>query len=71
LWALCAAVAGVLGSALYEPVWTSAIHSRVDFGLALAAFGLLVYGRQSQVLVVAIAAVANWLLALCLVFIPS
>lgn len=59
-----AAVVGVLGAALYDPVWTSAIHSRVDFGLALAAFGLLVYGRQSPVLVVALAAVAGWLLAL-------
>ncbi|ABD70536.1 Chromate transporter [Rhodoferax ferrireducens T118] len=59
-----AAVVGVLGAALYDPVWTSAIHSRGDFGLALAAFGLLVYGRQSPVLVVAFAAAAGWLLAL-------
>jgi chromate transporter len=58
-----AAVVGVLAAALYDPVWTSAIHSRADFGLALAAFGLLVYGRQSPVLVVALAAVAGWLLA--------
>lgn len=59
-----AAVVGVLGAALYDPVWTSAIHSRGDFGLALAAFGLLAYGRQSPVLVVALAAAAGWLLAL-------
>lgn len=59
-----AAVVGVLAAALYEPVWISAIHSRADFGLALAAFGLLVYGRQSPVLVVALAALAGWLLAL-------
>jgi chromate transporter len=59
-----AAVVGVLGAALYDPVWTSAIHSRGDFGLALAAFGLLVYGRQSPVLVVAFAAAAGWLLTL-------
>lgn len=59
-----AAVVGVLAAALYDPVWTSAIHSRADFGLALAAFGLLVYGRQSPVLVVALAAMAGWLLAL-------
>ena len=37
-----AAVVGVLVAALYDPVWTSAIHSKADFGLALAAFGLLV-----------------------------
>jgi chromate transporter len=56
-----AAVVGVLGAALYDPVWTSAIHSRADFGLALAAFGLLVYARLSPVLVVALAALAGWL----------
>lgn len=59
-----AAVVGVLGAALYDPVWTSAIHSRADFGLALAAFGLLVYARLSPVLVVMLAALAGWLLAL-------
>ncbi len=58
-----AAVVGVLGAALYDPVWTSAIGSRADFALALGAFGLLVYGRQPPVLVVALAAMAGWLLA--------
>lgn len=58
-----AAVVGVLGAALYDPVWTSAIHSRTDVGLALGAFGLLVYGRQSPVLVVSLAAFVGWLLA--------
>ncbi len=58
-----AAVVGVLAAALYDPVWTSAIHSRADFGLALAAFGLLVYARLSPVLVVALAAVAGWWLS--------
>ena len=55
-----AAVVGVLGAALYDPVWTSAIASRFDFGLALAAFGLLVVGRVSPVLVVGFAALAGW-----------
>ena len=58
-----ASVVGVLGAALYDPVWTSAIHSRADFGLALAAFGLLVYARLSPVLVVALAAAAGWAMA--------
>jgi chromate transporter len=58
-----AAVVGVLGAALYDPVWTSAIHSRADFGLALAAFGLLVLGRVSPVVVVVAGATAGWLLA--------
>jgi chromate transporter len=57
-----AAVVGVLGAALYDPVWTSAIHSRADFGLALAAFGLLVYGKLSPFVVVFGAALAGWLL---------
>lgn len=58
-----AGVVGILLSALYDPVWTSAIHGRADFGLALAAFGLLVYARISPVLVVLLGAVAGWLLA--------
>ena len=57
-----AAVVGVLGAALYDPVWMSAIHSRADFGLALAAFGLLVQGRISPLIVVALAAATGWLL---------
>ena len=55
-----AGVVGVLGSALYDPVWTSAIHSKADFGLALAAFGLLLYARVSPVVVVVLAALAGW-----------
>ena len=56
-----AAVVGVLAAALYDPVWTSAIHSRLDFGLALAAFGLLVVAKASPVWVVALAAAVGWL----------
>jgi chromate transporter len=58
-----AAVVGVLGAALYDPVWTSAIHSRADFGLALAAFALLVHARVSPVLVVVAGALAGWAMA--------
>ena len=58
-----AGVVGLLLSALYDPVWTSAIHSRTDFGLGLAAFALLVFARMSPVAVVALGAVAGWLLA--------
>ncbi len=36
-----AAVVGILGSALYQPVWTSAILSTYDFALALLGFLLL------------------------------
>lgn len=57
-----AAVVGVLAAALYDPVWTSAIRSTADFALALAAFGLLVFGRVSPLLVVAGAALAGALM---------
>jgi chromate transporter len=55
-----AGVVGILLSALYDPVWTGAIHARADFGLALAAFGLLVYGRAPPAIVVGLAAAAGW-----------
>lgn len=58
-----AGVVGVLGSALYDPIWTSAIKSRADFGLALAAFGLLLYAKASPVLVVTLAAVSGYALS--------
>jgi chromate transporter len=58
-----AGVVGILLAALYDPVWTSAIGSRADFGLALAAFGLLVYARWSPLLVVALAAGAGWVIS--------
>lgn len=58
-----AGVVGILLSALYDPVWTSAIHGRGDFALALTAFGLLVYARVSPVAVVVLAAVAGQILA--------
>jgi chromate transporter len=57
-----AAVVGVLGAALYDPVWTGAIHSKADFGLALACFGLLAYGRVSPFLVVIGAASVGWVM---------
>ncbi|MBV8036864.1 chromate efflux transporter [Roseateles sp.] len=59
-----AGVVGILLSALYDPVWTSAISSRADFGLALSAFGLLVYGRVPPLAVVLLTAATGWLLDL-------
>ena len=58
-----AGVVGLLLAALYDPVWSSAIHSRADFGLALASFILLAFWKISPVLVVAFCAVGGWLLA--------
>ena len=58
-----AAVVGVLAAALYDPLWTNAVRSKADFGLALAAFGLLVYGRVPPVIVVIGTALGGWALA--------
>jgi chromate transporter len=58
-----AGVVGLLLAALYDPVWSSAIHSRADFGLALASFILLAFWKISPVFVVAFSAVGGWLLA--------
>ncbi|HSF56846.1 MAG TPA: chromate efflux transporter [Candidatus Binatia bacterium] len=51
-----AAVVGLLLTALYTPVWTSAIHSPTDFGLGLVAFGLLMFWKCPPWLVVALTA---------------
>ncbi|EHK65416.1 chromate efflux transporter [Achromobacter arsenitoxydans] len=57
-----ASVVGILLGALYDPVWTSAILGKADFGLALLLFALLVYGRWSPVWVVLLAAAGGWTL---------
>lgn len=57
-----ASVVGILLAALYDPVWTSAIHGKADFGLALLLFALLVYARWSPVWVVLLAAAGGWTL---------
>lgn len=56
-----AAVVGLLLAAFYDPVWTSAVHSAVDFGLALAAFLLLVFWKLPPWLVVGACALASGL----------
>lgn len=53
-----AAVVGVLLAAFYTPVWTGAILSPLDFGLALVAFLLLVLWRLPPWLVVMMGALA-------------
>ena len=40
-----AAVVGLVGAALYDPVWTTAITSREDLALGAAAFGLLAFWK--------------------------
>jgi chromate transporter len=47
-----AAVVGILGAALYHPVWTSAVATPRDFALALAGFLLLTVWKLSPWIVV-------------------
>lgn len=47
-----AAVVGLLGAALYDPIFTSGITSAADLAVALVAFGLLVVWRVSPLIVV-------------------
>jgi chromate transporter len=58
-----AAVVGLLLAALYQPVWTSAIGTALDFALALGCLALLVLWKLPPWLVVALAAGAGALLA--------
>lgn len=47
-----AAVVGILGAALYDPIWTSAVLDPVDFLLALAGFVLLTAWQAAPWIVV-------------------
>lgn len=47
-----AAVVGLLGAALYDPVWTSAVQSALDVAIAVIALTLLVAWRASALVVV-------------------
>ena len=58
-----AAVVGLLGAALYSPVWTSSIRSPGDFGIALVGFVLLTVWRAPPLVVVAVSAIGGIALA--------
>ncbi len=58
-----AAVVGLLLTALYTPVWTSAIATRADFAIGIAAFLLLAFWRTPPWLVVLLGALAAQALA--------
>jgi chromate transporter len=58
-----AAVVGLLLAAFYNPVWTSGIFNRADFGLAAFAFLLLFLWRTPPWLVVVLCAAGGQLLA--------
>lgn len=59
-----AAVVGILGAALYDPVWTSAIFTAKDFTLALAGFILLTVWKTPPWAVVLFCAAGCVLLAI-------
>jgi chromate transporter len=54
-----AAVVGLLLAALYNPVWTSAIHAPADFAVGLVAFLLLMFWKVPPWLVVVFGALAT------------
>ncbi|WP_232001296.1 chromate transporter [Neisseria canis] len=54
-----AAVVGLLLAALYQPVWVSAVHTSMDFALALPAFCALMFWKVPVWLVVLLAGFAG------------
>ena len=59
-----AAVVGLLGAALYDPVWTSSVKAPGDLAIALTGFVLLVAWRAPPLIVVLVSAGAGVMLAL-------
>jgi chromate transporter len=54
-----AAVVGLLGAALYDPLWTSSVESSGDFALVLLEFVLLTAWRTPPLVVVALGAIGG------------
>jgi chromate transporter len=54
-----AAVVGLLGAALYHPIWTSSIRTAADIGVALIGFVLLAVWRAPSILIVTLGAAAG------------
>ncbi|NEV80326.1 chromate efflux transporter [Rhodopseudomonas sp. BR0C11] len=54
-----AAVVGLLGAALYSPVWTSTMRGTADVAVALTGFALLTIWRVPPLVVVAFSAAAG------------
>ena len=54
-----AAVVGLLGAALYSPIWTSSVQGPQDFAVALVGFILLVGWKAPPVVVVAASALGG------------
>jgi chromate transporter len=58
-----AAVVGLLGAALYSPVWTSSVKAPGDFAIALLGFVLLTVWRTPPLVVVLVSALGGIALA--------
>jgi chromate transporter len=58
-----ASVVGLLGAALYDPVWTSSVRAPRDFAIALVGFVLLTVWRAPPLVVVALGALGGIALA--------
>jgi chromate transporter len=56
-----AAVVGVLGAALYNPVWTSSVSGWVDVAIVAVALAVLATGRVAPIIVVIGCAIAGQL----------
>lgn len=54
-----AAVVGILGSALFDPVWTSAVGGPRDFAVVAVAFTLLTFWKAAPWIVVVLTAGAS------------
>ena len=59
-----AAVVGLLGAALYDPVWTNSVKAPGDFAIAVVGFVLLVAWRAPPLIVVLVSACGGIALAL-------
>ncbi len=59
-----AAVVGILGAALYNPVWTGAVFTNQDFALALTGFLLLTVWKVQPWIVVVLMAFAGMMMPL-------
>ncbi len=59
-----ASVVGMLGAALYDPVWTTSVKGGGDFGLVLSCFILLVVWRLPPLVIVSVSALGGIALGL-------
>jgi chromate transporter len=59
-----AAVVGILISAFYEPIWTSAILTPIDFAFAAILFSMLMYWKVAPWIVVIIGAIGGTIIRL-------